>query len=542
MGAPFARDDLVHLLSVYQAVIAARPIGSGNADYLDVLLTASRRLVRDVAALDAGDPAPARQIEALTAGQTAANARDAASRVLRLIGTPKRPRNSRSVYVPAPLAELPFPYRTVTVIFGPGIGMGDEISFRLFVKALTTRSQPRTVTVFDLYPGLWEELVPGVRAQHYRGHPLRPFASLDAKGDDPDGRSLVVIIDFDGYYLHERLGLRAPHRDVLEISLGLREAWLVRGRSHWIRAAEFRDPPVANNYWVVRHLTNALVDAAPDLPAWEPLEADRPAPAARNGEVVLLVNPFSSKDVPVDAGTWTRLVVAVRGAVHGSAIRVVVFPGTSETTHAQARAMCGRLAERGIAARVMTTPQNERITPYNAIRSLVAQLRSALYCITVDSFPAHIVPLFGVPTLVVALKDNREFWVPTKYALYVPFAQLIQQGPATLAKLGASLARPPGAITDAGRAAERVVTSTHGALALTTSAAVEEISRALFDYLALSPDPPEVRRELHRWFRFLSRFGGALAAEPLTDGVATSFVRRWSASEAYKYVALETTG
>jgi hypothetical protein len=530
------RDDLLHLLAVYEAVIAARPIGPGNAEFLDVLLAAAYSLA-ERAMHDSAEPDGLAGLATLVGAQNLSNARELASRLLRVLGSPRRRRASRSLYVPAAIPALSREYRSVTVIFGPGLGMGDEISFRLFVRSLADRSEPGALTVFNLYPGLWDELVPGVRALHYRGHPLRPFLGLDARGD-PARRELVVLIDFDGYHLHERLGLSAPYRDVLEIALGLRRAWFVRGGSHWIRVAEVQDALVANNYWVVRQLTTMLSGEVGNSPPWEAIRNVRRDRIAGCSETVVLFNPFSSKEVGVTPDTWARLFAAIGVVLRGSILRLVVFPGTSEATQANARALCDRLAARGISSELMTTPEKESLTPFNAIRALVAALRSVAYCVTIDSFPAHIVPLFGVPTLVVALKDNREFWVPTKHALYVPVSQLVQRGPATLAKLREGLTRGLDAVTHVAGPAERTVASTGAALAEATPAAVAEMSRSLFDYIALSSDPPAVRLELRRWFRFFSRFGAALVEEPPGNGVATAFMLRWSASEAYKYIAL----
>src|SRR5205823_6118780 len=58
------------------------------------------------------------------------------------------------------------------------------------------------------------------------------------------------------------------------------------------------------------------------------------------------------------------------------------------------------------------------LTPFNAVDSLVASLSSVDLCLTMDTFTAHLVPLFGTPTIVVALKDNHEFWVPSRRAFY----------------------------------------------------------------------------------------------------------------------------
>src|SRR5688572_7881177 len=156
----------MRLLRIYEIVIGSRPLERGNREFLEMLIASSAWLARHLPNEVPNAPATAdaiRRIQALIARQSAANAATVAREIL---GELERigagiDASSRSLYVRRPVSELRSDYASITVIVGPGIGLGDEITFLQLVRGLARRYPSAALTIFDLYPGLWRHLLPG---------------------------------------------------------------------------------------------------------------------------------------------------------------------------------------------------------------------------------------------------------------------------------------------------------------------------------------------------------------------------------------------
>lgn len=537
-------QDALHLLRVYQTIIALRPLDRGNREFLETLLRACRALLAPLQThLDGAGAADTGLHELVHAAreQTAANAAAAAPDLLTRISTARAvaPVEGRSLYVQRPISHLRDDYASVRIVFGPGLGMGDAITFYPFVRALLAHCSRAAVTIWDLYPSLWRHLVPEARTAHYRGRPLRPFTQPPS--GEGGGRTLVVIIDFEGFSFHERILPRRPDQDVLEIALGRRTAWFAPGDSPWTDVDHFARAPVANNYWMLHQLALRLFGSGRDVRAWMPREVRRRRTPSVDGPVVLL-NPLSSKAVPLTLDDWSRLFRQLRVDVDTRGqLRAIVYPGVHEASRADAAALARALRTRaGVLTELLSGADGEPLTPYNAIDRFIHALRHADICLTIDTFSAHLAPLYGVPTLVITLKRNREFWVPDRQT----FHWLAPEAVTGIPPVAARLLR--GAHTDGPRALARreaargLVAATDRALGDPSSAReLPELYRALAVYHGFVEPSSGLREEGARWLRYWSRLSTAARRHPLDAANLLTFVQQWELSGFFKCAALD---
>ncbi|MFQ5906392.1 MAG: hypothetical protein ACE5JA_07450, partial [bacterium] len=152
---------------------------------------------------------------------------------------------SPHLYIRGSLPPLRSDYTTITVIFGPALGLGDQITFLQFLRGLARYCQQARMTIFTLYPNLWRHLLPQAREFHYRERPLRPFSHLamSRRHRKKEIQELVVVADFEGFDFHRKVISQKPGRDILEIALGRRAAWLNRYGSPWLRFEDFFSSP-----------------------------------------------------------------------------------------------------------------------------------------------------------------------------------------------------------------------------------------------------------------------------------------------------------
>jgi hypothetical protein len=512
----------LHLLRSYASVVALRPLLAGNREFLASLLAACGVLDD---ALGAATPAP--RVRELVARLRIDNATHVAAEIVRTLDASALDGRPEPLYVHG-LAPLAGDYDRVTIVFGPGIGLGDEVTFLSLVSALAERWP---TVVYTLYPGLWRLLVPEVRERHYRRRPLRPFADLQAR--EGEGRQLVVLADFELFDLADKVVPRRRGRDVLEISLGRSQVRLAPGTSPWTWWEVF-DSDDGNNYETVRAAAERLLPATAPTETWSPLRPLRTADSNRRVRRLLL-NPLSSKPLPFGANGWTGIMRQIASRLpQGTTLDVVVYPGLDAATEAYAAELCARLARvrTPIAVRVLRAPDGGPLTPTNAMQALGRGLARVDACVTVDTFTAHLAPLFGVPTAVLAYHTNYAFWVPAPWALYA----LLDEAEETLPPLVARLLLR-GRLPGPGLAAGELAAATQAVSAEPLGrAAVEAIVQPLARCLAhLDPDFPYAD-EGGRWLALWSRVGSALRREPLPPAQLGAFVREWRRSPFFRLV------
>src|SRR5688500_12119936 len=223
----FRTTEILHVLEVYQAIITARPLEMGNREFSQCLINASQSLgstLLNTPRSSLTTSAELRTIRELIGKQTTANAKSVAARLLANIAELKkqngREKNSSRPYFRGPLPQLTGNYTRVTVIFGPALGLGDQITFFQFLRKLMSSCPQASLTIFTLYPNLWRHLLPEARELSYRGRPLRPFLQLKLAGkqDQSSEKELVIFADFECFNFHWKIVAHAPSRDIIEIA------------------------------------------------------------------------------------------------------------------------------------------------------------------------------------------------------------------------------------------------------------------------------------------------------------------------------------
>jgi len=410
----FRSVELFHLLGIYQVVVAGllRPLDVGNREFLESLLADSRALGQALAqapALHGEDRAALGALLAAVAAQEPGSAAAERARQIleageRLVGRTqgRRLRPARG----GELDPLPVDYARLTVVFGPGLGLGDQIMYLSLLRALAAHVPGAEITVFTLYPGLWAELLPAARERSYRGDPLRPFRFL--RRDGAPGRELVVAADFGANDLHRGVARPSRGRDVLEVALGPHRAWFARAGTEPVRTEQWPMPAAGGYYALLAAMAGRLCPAGTPWPVWE-AAAPRRRPQR---PPCVLVNPLSSKRFPFGPEHWAAVLARLDGLVGGLQARV--FPGV----HPASRASAMQVVELARAAGVQVAPLDEGeapLTPEDGVARVCRAAREADLCLTVDTFTAHLVPLFGTPTVTLTPVENRAFWAPAPW-------------------------------------------------------------------------------------------------------------------------------
>src|SRR6266566_5221229 len=323
--------DLLHLLRAYQAVIAGRPLEAGNREFLASLIRSSTQLGDALANSPRRSGQPSSGVDDvldLLAQQRPETAKHLARRVMHVLhGLEREIRGidgSPDLYLRGPLPVLRPDYDDIQILFGNGLGLGDQIACYRLVSELRDRYSGATSTVYTLYPKLWDQLLPGIREVSYRDRPLRPFE--DFASHPAHGAELIVIVDFDCFDLHRRVIAHRTGRDVVEVSLGRLTAWMRRHGSPWIHFETFEEPSYRNYYYFLDAITRRLLALPSDLP-WIP-KAPAPRKQSGSGRIMVLLNPFTSKPSTLSPADWSGFVRTIRRVTPPSSeLDVAVFPG-----------------------------------------------------------------------------------------------------------------------------------------------------------------------------------------------------------------------
>jgi hypothetical protein len=527
----------LQLLRSYESVVSVRPLQAGNREYLLSLLESAQAvwsaLARDPEASALPESAG---IGRLLAAQRVGNAERVGADIVRLLdsvrgSTPGR--QSAGVFLRGKLPPLGDRYDSIVVVFGPGIGLGDEVTFRGLVEAIVDRYDGAAVSVFSLYPGLWGRLLPGVRAHHYRGRPLHPFSHIESRYRPARGRQLVVLLDFEFFDFHGWVVPRRSRRDVLEASLGRSDVWFLRGDSPWAR---YEQIGTRTNYGFVHALAERLLPTSAVRP-WRPISGIRRGESGSESRTLLL-NPLSSKPLPFPPAGWARVVDQTARALSGVSLNVRVFPGLHDASRVYTEDICRLINKsRRSTASLLTGDDGGPLRPESAMPVLVASLRSTDLCVTLDTFTSHVVPLFGVPTLNITYRDNREFWVPSPWSFYFAMGARESELPFVASLLLLRGPRDPAScftrLAEATRTAE--VEGIDGA-------AVADILRLLVQAVARVDPNFHYAWQGREWVAHWTRISAALRREPVPESLLLEYLTSWQATEFFKLATLVDGG
>lgn len=410
----------ISLLAQYIFFLSRRPISSSNTSYLNSRLSGLKALGSVLET--AGIPSLQRGVRRLQAIRPAAF-----QRMVHDIQLDLKPLASSAAELPAdvvvshaPLnAELAADLGRALLVFGPAIGIGDEIMCFPLPRWLQATRPGLEVTVASAYEDLWRRVRGVDRLLPYADH-LSLFKAL--RGEPPyDGFDLVVLVEFETPELHPAILTDARLPLYVEIALGQRSARVVDNRRRWLHRME-RPEGYFENYY------SGLFQIA----RWLGLEADRGSRFASvledtegprrsrsreaDAPLAIVVSPFTSKYDPSRI-YWSHLISSLVAPSEPRPVRFLLDTGKGAATERFALAV-----QRSAAARVGANVSVE-LAPADGRRHLTLDgllrvMEGADVVLCADTWSAHAAPLMGCTSLVVARPELEPWRVPHPRSFY----------------------------------------------------------------------------------------------------------------------------
>ena len=453
MGAAVRRAVWpLHLARQIAYSLYGRPISAGNDTYIRECLTGLAALRRRAAV--SAVPAIAAGVDQVLR----ASSREALERLMRTVDET----GYQSWPGVADARPLRFGrlrgarFRKLIFVVGPGIGLGDEIAVLPFQRMLSAAFPDAAVEVYTSYPALWHAAAPGVRTRNQVNRPDKAYERIEELTAVGEAQStLAAFINFSGLEMLLPYRLAGVPMPMLEYAVGLgRIDFLPPGEplERLITLEQEVPSMVRARDALIRHLLGTR-DASGDTPP-----APRPRGAA---DFVLVVNPLTSKEMPLLPPGWARLVRAVRNVVPRRRRLIVrVYPGLSPAAREIAAAVteaCDTMRLPGVAVEPMVSPI-ERLTSGTAVSTTLDALANADLLLGMDTFSAHLAATIATPSVAVCLTRNPLFWESAAGSFWID----VGTGVDTVAQLlgsvaGAITGRPPalldGIVPEACRAA-----------------------------------------------------------------------------------------
>lgn len=287
----------------------------------------------------------------------------------------------------APSATTWSAMQRIVVIYGPAIGIGDEILASPLPRALQSLAPDASIEVLTAYDGLWSRIAPEQRVTRYRD--LRELLQRIRSGAD----DAVFYIDFEPAGLLAAVAHEADVQRFIELSIGTRSLSMldnVARRFHQM-------PPAGENFY----------DVLAAMCRWLGAEWPRfAARARRNDDPVVVVSPFTSKEEPSER-LWRPVLTSML-----TRERVVLDTGPNTATRAFAISLRDALRSAGLRAQLAA---DGRAATLGEMLDVVA---NADVVVTADSYLAHAAPRFGTTTLVLAREGLEDWRVPSPSSFY----------------------------------------------------------------------------------------------------------------------------
>jgi hypothetical protein len=407
--APVDGDLLLPLTVAlrYLFFLSRRPISGANRHFLSERTAGLRALASTVA--DGGD-ARLDEVAAELRRLTPATLVDVTRTLSRLL-TPLVPKDTADdVFVTRrPVArDWLASVRRIRLVLGPSIGIGDE-TIALAVPAwLRTAAVDARIDVLSTRPELWTAVTGPSSVALYTDY----TAVLDALRDDAD---TVMLVDFERPALAASLSRSAPAIRYVELSLGARTLDVFDGPARTLHVLSPPAPLLTNYYEFV-------VDAMRALGATASLEGRVAAvgltatPREAAPVPTVVVSPFTSKYEP-SPSAWSTLLGALfpRGATQN--VRLRFDPGPSLSTERFASTLVA--ATRAVVGPgVQCELASEAPARTLSLPGVLDLVRSADVVVCADTFAAHVAPLGGCTTLVVANQALTPWRVPRAPVFY----------------------------------------------------------------------------------------------------------------------------
>ncbi len=476
------------LLSRYLFFLTRRPVSSSNLHYLQSRLTGLKSLAPALREWD--EPEIDEVVRTLEALHPPGFRRLAPQLALSLL-----PLIKASATLPRDVVvqdgETPKDWldgvQRVLIVFGLGIGIGDELIFAPLPRWLKAKRPGLEITILSGYRGIWDQREGVDGARHYSDH----ADSLGALRAEPpyDEFDLVVFADFEAPELYRGVAADGRCPRYLELSLGSRSAFWVDNRKRWLHRLHHITPYFENYYFALDHILRRFgLDTARRFP---------PLTTARDGEALrVFVSPFTSKYDPSRV-YWTRLLSGLRPPL-GRRVELVLDIGKNRQTRRFAEDVA-RATAFGLGSAVDVRPAEPDQDAGLSLAGLFDNLRNSSFLICSDSFAAHAGPLEGTTSLVVAKAGLEPWRVPCAGSYYfdgdAPVQQTIDGMQTVLADLAGRTT--PGQIAARLSQAEvrlgELIVLLEGVFAAPADGTAAEVARLYNEFLAVLGDVFEAR-------------------------------------------------
>lgn len=288
----------------------------------------------------------------------------------------------------------------ILLVFGPAIGVGDEILCFPIHGWLRGQLPHASISILSSYANLW----PGEDAGTYG-----TYAELVAhlRG----GYDLVVFVDFENPRLSAAIAAEPAVRLYAEIALGVRSAVLVDNDRGLHFQTTLPEAYATNFYEALAELIRWA-----GFPLATPYRDVDPAPVPRNSRYTILVSPFTSKMDPSEL-FWARLLALLAARIGSRPVEFVIDCGPNQSTAAFAGALARAAyscSHGALRCRVITPPPNRGLS----FPEIFAEVRRADVVLTADSFLAHAAPMLHRAAIVLASEGVERWRVPSPQSFY----------------------------------------------------------------------------------------------------------------------------
>jgi hypothetical protein len=426
------------LLSQYVFFLSRRPISESNHHYLVSRLQG----LKSLAPLLAGSQNPIldQVVSQLANLHPAAFRRVAPSLQLSLIPLVNLvwplPGNVVVEDAPPPANWLADARRAL-LVFGPGIGIGDELIFAPLPQWLKAENHGLQVTALSGYKGFWDRVEGVDNELQYSSH-LDLHNALCGIGPF-DGYDLIIFADFESPEIHRGViaaGGRA--KTFLEISLGARTAHLFDSERRWLYRLLHLDPYFANYYQAFHNQLRWL--------GLHPQSQDRFTQVVRRDEgkaadrLDVFVSPFTSKYDPSGV-YWSRLLTGIVRSAGSLPLCLHLDTGRNWKTQRFAIELARSLAP-ALPSNVEVRLARNGDDPSLTLPQVYDYLERCHAVICSDSFAAHAGPLFGCLTLVLAKSELKDWRVPSDSSFYFDPESPVDEVVAAMTRLLSETLRP----------------------------------------------------------------------------------------------------
>jgi hypothetical protein len=302
--------------------------------------------------------------------------------------------------------------RRALLVFGPGIGIGDELILAPLAKWLKQVNGALAVDALSSYGGIWQRVRDVRAASTYKEHRTL-LAAL--RGEPPyDGYDLVVFADFEAPELYRGVAAEGRLGRYLELSLGSRSGFLVDNERRWLYRLHHHLPYGENFYDGLGQLLRRLGLPVRDRDRFDGVMAAAARPPA--DRLQAFVTPFTSKYDPSQA-YWSHLLAHLAAGPRRRPLRLVLDSGKNAATEAFAHALARSAAAR-VGPEVSIDVASSDGGPNLSLAGVLEQIEASHVLVCADSFASHAAPLLGRASFVVARAGVEAWHVPHPLSFY----------------------------------------------------------------------------------------------------------------------------